>query len=154
MSKHKSNTSKYVLIAIFLLFVVVISAFAISSLNEHAQEKRPASQYLRILHTRSVGTFYNGNQTVELKILGLNITAVGGDATDVQLIMDSQADRTNDYFRNITKGITVDMQVQLQGYVTHVNGQGLFPVEFDISCVQTTLSTITFYINPKDIVTL
>jgi len=137
-----------VYVAILLFAIVVVSAIAVSL----TRDSRPsASQYFTISHTASVGEFYNGNKSVNVKILGLNVTAVGGDATDVQITIDAQVDRLNDFFTSIPKGTTKPLEIQLKGYLTTLNDKGLFPVEFDMVSPQTQLSTITIYLDPKDV---
>lgn len=148
MPKRGSKQSKYVYAAILILAIVVVSAIVISQIRS---SKPQASQYFTISHTASLGEFSNQNRTVNIKILGLNITAVGGDATDVQLTIDAQADQLNDIYPSIPKGTAKPAEIQLKGLVTSLNDDGLFPVEFDISCPQTQLSTITIYLEPKDI---
>lgn len=148
MPKHGRNQSKYVYVAILLFAIVVVSAIVVSQIRS---SKPQASQYFTIFHTVSVGEFSNGNTTLNVKILGLNITAVGGDATDVQITIDAQADQLSDIYPSIPKGTTKPAEIQLKGYVTSLNDDGLFPVEFDIGCPQTQVSTITIYLDPKDV---
>lgn len=148
MSKHRSKQSKYVYAAILILAIVVVSAIVVSQTRS---SKPQARQYFTISHTASVGEYFNGNVTLSVKILGLNITAVGGDATDVQITIDSQADYLIDIYPSIPKGTAKLAEITLGGYVTSLNDDGLFPVEFDISSPETQLSTITIYLDPKDV---
>jgi hypothetical protein len=158
MPGHKSNRNKYVLVAIFLFAVVVVSAIVVSI----TQSKKPlASEYFTIAHTGSVGTFRD-NATVTLKILGLNITAVGGDATNPQLLCDSQAYPLDDsYNGTLAKGQSWDYQIELTGgdYQTHgltvyLNDENMFEVEVQIGSKECELGTIVVALDPKDIMNM
>jgi hypothetical protein len=152
MPRHKSNKGKYLFIAIVALIIVIIAAFALT--QTPVGRKPAASQYFKIVHSASLAENVTGNGNVLLKTLGINITAVEGDATDVQITMDSQANYLNDIYPSIPNGTTKPAQIELQGYLTTLNDNGLYPVEFDIVCPQADMSTITLYLNPKDIVIL
>ena len=161
MPRRKSNRNKYVLVAVFLFAVVVVSAIVVSI----TQSRKPsASEYFTITHTASIGTFSGDNTTVNLKIMGLNITAVGGDATNPQLLCDSQAYPIDDVYNNnatngvLAKGQSWDYQIELVGgeYQTHgltvyLNDKGMFEVEVQIGSKECELGTITVALDPKDI---
>jgi hypothetical protein len=156
MPRRNSNRNKYVLVAVFLFAVVVVSAIVVSI----TQSRKPsASEYFTITHTASIGTFSGDNTTVNLKIMGLNITAVGGDATNPQLLCDSQANPIDDsYNGTLAKGQSWDYQIELVGgeYQTHgltayLNDKGMFEVEVQIGSKECELSTITVALDPKDI---
>jgi hypothetical protein len=156
MPKHKSSRNKYVLVAVFLFAVVVVSAIVVSI----TQSRKPlASEYFTITHTGSIGTFRD-NTTVTLKILGLSITAVGGDATNPQLLCDSQAYPLDDsYNGTLLKGESWDYQIELTGgdYQTHgltvyLNNENMFEVEIQIGSKECEIGTIIVAIDPKSIV--
>jgi hypothetical protein len=126
---------------------VVVSAIVVYQMRG----KPSATEFFKVSHTASIGEFSNGNKTVNIKILGLNISAVGGDATDVQLIIDAQSDPLNDFYASISKGTSKSAEIQLKGYLTTLNDDGLFPVEFDIGCLETQTTTFTIYIDPQSI---
>jgi len=156
MPRRNSNRNKYVLVAVFLFAVVVVSAIVVSI----TQSRKPsASEYFTITHTASIGTFSGDNTTVNLKIMGLNITAVGGDATNPQLLCDSQAYPIDDVYNGtLAKGQSWDYQIELVGgeYQTHgltayLNDKGMFEVEVQIGSKECELSTITVALDPKDI---
>jgi hypothetical protein len=152
MPRHKSNKGKYLFVAIVALIIVIVAAFA---LTQTPVGSRPtASLYFKIVHTASLAENVTGNKSVLLKTLGINITAVEGDATDVQVTIDSQANNLNDIYPSIPNGTTKPAEIELQGYLTTLNDNGLYPVEFDIVCPQADLSVITLYLSPKDIVIL
>jgi hypothetical protein len=140
-------------------------AIAITNFDKHenqTQTQPSASQYFVVTHTSSTGTFTNDNRSVILAILGLNITAVGGDATAVQARCKSQANPVDDYINNLTKGPPGwDLQVALTGgdynYMgLHLlqNRQGMFQVDVTISCNEALTATIPVLINPNDITNL
>jgi len=156
MPRRKSNRNKYALVAVFLFAVVVVSAIVVSI----TQSRKPsANEYFTITHTGSVGTFRD-NTTVTLKILGLSITAVGGDATNPQLLCDSQAYPLDDsYNGTLVKGESWDYQVELTGgdYQTHgltvyLNSENMFEVEIQIGSKECEIGTITVPLDPKNIV--
>jgi hypothetical protein len=161
MPKHKSSRNKYVLVAVFLFAVVVVSAIVVSI----TQSRKPlASEYFTITHTGSIGTFRD-NTTVTLKILGLSITAVGGDATNPQLLCDSQAYPIDDVYNNnatngvLAKGESWDHQIELTGgdYQTHgltvyLNNENMFEVEIQIGSKECEIGTIIVAIDPESIV--
>ncbi len=156
MPKRKSSRDKYVLVAVFLFAVVVVSAIVVSI----TQSRKPlASEYFTITHTGSIGTFRD-NTTVTLKILGLSITAVGGDATNPQLLCDSQAYPLDDsYNGTLLKGESWDYQIELTGgdYQTHgltvyLNNENMFEVEIQIGSKECEIGTIIVAIDPKSIV--
>jgi len=155
MPRRKSNRNRYALVAVFLFAVVVVSAIVVSI----TQSRKPsASEYFTITHTGSIGTFRD-NTTVTLKILGLSITAVGGDATNPQLLCDSQANPLDDsYNGTLVKGESWDYQIELTGgdYQTHgltayLNNENMFEVEVQIGSKECELGTITVVLDPKDI---
>jgi hypothetical protein len=151
MPKRGSNQRKYAYLAILLFVIVVVSAIVVSQIRS---SKPSANQYFTVSHTASLGEFSNENKTVNISVLGLNVTAVGGDATDVQITMDAQADPLTDIYPSIAKGTSKPAEIQLKGYVTSLNDDGLFPVEFDIGSLEVQTSTFTIYIDPKEILTI
>ena len=153
--RGRSNKSKYLLGSVVLSVVVI--ALALGYLyrpNQNQNQKPPASQYLKVANTKSIGEFSNQNKTVLIKTLGLNITAVGGDATSIVVQVASQVDPTNDVWAFLAKGASQEAQIRLNGYMTVLNDQGKFPVEVDIGCSEATHEAIpiTLYLDPKDIV--
>lgn len=156
MPRRKSNRNKYVLVAVSLFAVVVISAIVVSITRSR---KPSASEYFTITHTKSLGTFRDNN-TVTLRILGLNITAVGGDASNPQLLVDSQANPIDDsYNGTLTKGQSWDYPIELvggeyqtRGLTLYLNDKGVFEVEVEIGSVECEVGTITVAVDPKDII--
>jgi hypothetical protein len=159
MPKSRDRRKTYFYIAMLLFAVVVVSAVIVSQ----TQSRKPlAKDYFTIVHTRSIGTFYNQNRSVILTILGLNITAVGGDATAPQILCDAQASPVDDvYDGTLAKGKSWDMPVALTGgdYQSHglpaeINAQGMFEVEVTIGSQEVQQGDITVLIDPADIVRL
>ena len=158
MPKHKSNRNKYLLIVVLLLIVAIVLAVAVTQTNS----KKPlASQYFIVTHTVSAGEFSTtDNETVVLTTLGLNITAVGGDATAVQVRVSSQANPIDDYLDSLPKGPPGwDMSITLvggtmnfRGLQRSLNSQGMFKVDVTISCNEATRAVIPVLINPNDVI--
>jgi hypothetical protein len=158
MPKRKGQNTKYLVLGVILLIVIVGVAV---TLSYRPTAKPRATQYLEVSHTRSIGKLYDQNRTAVLTILGLNITAIGGDAHNIIIEMDSQADPTNDFLDVLPNGTSWDHQISLQsalggvqGLETVLNEQGKFPVEITIGCAEATVETVTVFIDPKDIVQL
>lgn len=159
MPKRRSNRNKYILAAILLLAIVIVAAFALSQ----TKSRRPlASEYFIVTHTLSTGEFSNQNRTFTITTLGLNVTAVGGDATDVYVRCTSQAEPENDYIKNLTKGPPGwDLPVVLSGgaYNFHglsvrLNDQGMFSANVTVACNEAEAAAITVLMNPEDLVDL
>lgn len=158
MPRHRSNRNKYLFIAILLLATVIVAAFAF---NQTSSKKPSASQYFIVSHTTSTGEYLTfDNKTFKITTLGLNITAVGGDATNIQIQCNSQAYPTDDYLENLTKGPPGwDIPVVLAGGDYHypgatvkMNDQGMFSFNVTISCDQVQSDRIRVLINPEDII--
>lgn len=158
MTRHRSNRNKYLFIAILLLIAVIVAVFAF---NQGSSQKPLASEYFIVSHTTSTGEYLTSdNKTIRLTTLGLNITAVGGDATNIQIQCNSQAEPQSDYLMNLTKGPPGwDIPVALAGgehqYVgvsLKKNDQGMFAFNVNISCDQVKSAKIPILINPEDIV--
>jgi hypothetical protein len=142
-----------------LVVAVVIAAFALSQPNTNS--KRPsANDYFVVTHTTSTGEFSSQNKTITIATLGLNITAVGGDATDVYIRCASQASPMDDYLTTLKKGPPGwDLPVVLKGgeYNYHgltltLNDQGKFSTKVTVACNEVEAGAITVMINPEDII--
>jgi hypothetical protein len=158
VTRHRSNRNKYLFIAILLVAAVIVAAFAF---NQGSSQKPLASQYFVVTHTTSAGEYLTSdNKTVRLTTLGLNITAVGGDATNVQVFCNSQAEPESDYLVNLTRGAPGwDLPIALaggqynyRGLSLRMNDQGMFALDVTISCDQVKSAKIPVLINPEDIV--
>jgi len=135
--------------------IAIIVIFASALRIQNNRWKPPASEYLKVEHTKSLGVFYNNNKTVNIKELGLRITAVGGDATNVLITGLSTQGEEYPYIEFLHKGESKEITVQLRSYFTSLNETiGLFPVELTIGCSEALPSDITIYLNPEDIVGL
>ena len=159
MTRHRSNRNKYLFIAILLLVAVIVAALAF---NQTSSSKKPsANQYFIVSHTTSTGEYLTSdNKTFRIATLGLNVTAVGGDATNIQIKCTSQAYRVDDWLENLTKGppgwdipvVLVGGDYNYQGATVKMNGQGVFSFNVTISCDQVEEAKIPVLINPEDIV--
>jgi hypothetical protein len=147
----RSKTKRNILITVAV--AIAITLIVASALrNQNSSQKPPASEYLKVEHTRSLGEFFNNGKTVNIKELGLRITAVGGDATNILITgLRTQGEEypSIDFLR---KGESKEITVQLSSYVTSLNETiGLFPVNFTIGCSEASASDITIYLKPDDI---
>jgi len=150
MSKRHSNRNKYLFIGLFFLLVVTIVA-AVALYNDTPRQKPAATEYLKVWHTRSIGEFSNQNKSVLITTLGLRLTAIGGDAHDILIVVESQPTPENDMITFLANGSSSDAVILLNGLPTTLNDQGKFPVEFQIGCAESEYETVTVYIDPKDI---
>jgi hypothetical protein len=167
MVKHKSNRNKYLLITVLLLLVIVtVTAVAVMRTDS---KKPSASEYFIVLSAHanegSFLTWPNGtirdNTYVTLKLLDLNVTAVGGDAHNVYVRCSSQANPVDDTVKVLTNGTSTKAgawPIQLvggdndfHGISLDLNDNGTFEVDIQIACDEATLATIPVFISPKDI---
>jgi hypothetical protein len=157
MRRRKSNRNKYLFIATLLLVIVVIAAFAI--LFSANGEKPLASQYLSVKHTASQGYYLDlSNTTIVITTLGLNVTAVGGDVTGLQVLCKSQAIPEDAYLDSLAKGKTWDLPIALTGGNFHYRGllakadsQGTLQITVTISCNEARSATVPVTINLSDV---
>lgn len=150
MSKVKrrgkySSKAKYVILTLIIVSIIIGAAIIMSL---PPKKKPPASQYLHVTHTVSVGEFYDQNTTVKIKILGLNITALE-DAHSLLVI--AQAQPEPEYKDSLAKGETWSLAIELRGLVRHLN-EGSFRVEVGISCSEAEPEYVPVYLNPEDII--
>jgi hypothetical protein len=151
MPRSRKSGRKRIYLAAGIITTAIILIVASAVLSYRPSGKPSASQYLMVAHTASIGEFSDQNTTVSLKIIGLNITAIGGEARNVRVIIDSQANVIDDVIDDISQNESAPMEIQLRGYVTALDSQNEFPVELDIGCVEAESATITLYLDPKDI---
>ena len=159
MTRHRSNRNKYLFIAILLLVAVIVAALAF---NQTSSSKKPsANQYFIVSHTASTGEYLTSdNKTFRLTTLGLNITAVGGSATNVYVKCNSQAEPESDYLVNLNKGppgwdipvVLVGGLYNYRGLSLRMNNQGMFALNVTISCDQVQSAKIPVLINPEDLI--
>jgi hypothetical protein len=164
MRKRRSNRNKYLVIGLLSLIVIVVAAIAALSMGGAIGKKPLASDYFIITHTESTGEFKGAhNETVVLATLGLNVTAIGGDATAVSVRCASQAYPMDDYIQTLHKGppgwdlpITLAGGDSSTGYIYRglpldLNNNGMFEVEVTVSANEVQSSVFTVLINPKNI---
>jgi hypothetical protein len=142
-------------IAVFVSIIVIIAIAVAANFNSQSKRKPKISEYLNVGHTKSTGTFYNQNKTLIIKELGLNITAIMGDAHNIIIIVASSEEPYIIDF--LDKGNSALPSIQLRGYTTSLNETiGAFPLEIDISCQEAPAAPedppITIYLKTEDIV--
>lgn len=136
--KKKQSRSKYVWIfALITLIVVIVVAVTVTY---QSQPLPRVSEYLRLSHTKSLGKFHSSN-LVEITSLGLNITAVGGDASSIVIQVDEGNQRypENDVIKEVKKGESYEHVIELEGCILPLEN-GKCTVHIDISCVETGAS--------------
>ena len=157
--KGSKGKAKYVVFAFIIAIIIIIIIVAVVAAPN--QSKTPlTSEYLKVSHTKSIGEFSNNNKTVRITALGLNVTAIAGDAHTITIIVDSQPEGSEDGFGPpdtyiLKKGESWLPGIQLNGYVTDLiqkDGEPVFPLEIQIGCHETREEKITLYIKPEDIV--
>jgi hypothetical protein len=148
-SKRKKNA--LILLAIVAAATIIVVSAIKNQNNQNIQSKPPASEYLKVEHIGSIGEFYNNNRTVNIKELGLRVTALGGNATNIIITGLSTESEDYPYIQNLTMGESKELSIQLKSYITSLNDEGVFPLELTIGCSEATASDITIYLKPEDI---
>jgi len=147
----------YLSIALLLLVIVIVAAFAIFFTANG--EKPLASQYLTVKHTASTAYYSNpSNTTMILTVLGLNVTAVGGDATGLYVHCRSQATPVDAELESLDKGKSWDLPIALTGGDYHYMGlqvrnntQGMIEVDVTVGCDEARSAVIPVILDSKDI---
>jgi len=144
-SRHSSN-AKYIILALFLVLILTGVVIVINM-----PKKKPlAHDYLHVVPTLSVGEF-DDQKTVIIKTLGLNITAVGGDAYDIIVTISSQEEP--EWREFLPKGETWSAGFTLQGLRSVLNKtDGLFHVQIGIKCAETEPEYMWLRLKPQDII--
>jgi len=157
--RGSKGKAKYVVFAFIIAIIIIIIIIAVVATPN--QSKKPlASEYLKVSHTASLGEFSNNNRTVKITSLGLNVTAIGGDAHTIIIIVESQPEDPGPEIGPpptyiLKKGESWLPAILLSGYVTGLterDGELVFPIEIQIGCQETLEEVITLYIKPEDIV--
>jgi len=152
--KRQKERRKYALIT--LIISVFVALIVISSLNQPIQptvQKPPVTEYLQIQHTKSIGERKTAdNRTILIKTLGLKITAVRGDATNIAIDVPGAQDI--EYIEKISKGETREIQILSQGYLVELDENGVFPITFDAWSSEAEAAPVTVYARPEDFVLL
>lgn len=151
---HSSKAKYVIIVSIVALTAIVIWS---SIVTNQPKAKPKASDYLQItiMKEGSLGEYYNDNRTVIIKLLGLNITAVGGDAHSIIVIVASQAEpevlpNPPDYF--LPQNESCQAPLLLRGLRSNLNDDGLFPVYISVKAEETDPSNIWLFLKPEDII--
>jgi len=155
MKRRKKSHAKPIAVLLIVMFtLVIIIAVALNKSNQSNQNKPPADKYLKIQHTKSIGEFYGDqNSSVLIKILGLNITALGGNAYDIWIDLGTpQSDTEYPYAHvsDLPKGNSTEVQITTS-YSTELEN-GFFPVYIDVWCNEAKIASVLLLLNPNDIV--
>lgn len=133
--------------------IIIVAAAIRNQYRPKNTEKPSASEYLKVEHIGSIGTFYNNNRTVDISELGLKITAIGGNATAI-LITDLPTANEEEYpyIDFLEQGTSKELTILIKSYVTSLNEEGLFPLDLTIGCNEAEPAEITIYLDPNDVV--
>lgn len=152
-SAKKSRTTRrntLTLLAIAIAATIIVISAVRNQTGGQNGQKPLASEYLKVEHTRSLGEFYNSNKTVVIRVLGLNITAIGGDATNIMITGLPTQGEEYPYISSLKQGESKNLAIQLKGYSTGLEEEG-YPVELTIGCDEAAPIEITIYLKPEDI---
>jgi hypothetical protein len=138
-----------VVTAITIVFVALIIISAL--IQQPAKPKPSVAEYLEIQHDRSVGDGKNNNQSILLKIIGVKIKAVGGDAHYIEIDVDGATERS--FIEEIPQGDTKETQILTQGLAIDIEN-GVFPIPIEVWCSETETETVIVYAKPEELVFL
>ena len=158
--KHRDRHTNKVVYAIPIL--AVISIIVVAALITSEPKTWKVSEILEITHTASLaiatGRPPNQNESILIKTLGLKITAVGGDAHSIIVIISSLSQReeppVNPFLR---RGETWDLPIELLSYPTRLNEDGFYPVKISVTCIEAAEDEdkdITIFLKPEDLIIL
>jgi hypothetical protein len=148
--KRGKERNKYIMVAAITLVFIALIVF--SGLTQPPSQPKPSvTEYLEIYHDRSVGDGKNNNQSILLKIIGLKIKAVGGDAHYIEIDVGGATERS--YIDEILQGETGETQISTQGLAVDIEN-GVFPIPIEVWCSETETGTLTVYAKPEELVFL
>lgn len=134
-----------------LVIILIAVAIVMNQGNQTTQNKPKADKYLKVEHTKSLGRYdsYLGKFEM-LSTLGLNITAVGGDASNVTIEQDTADDFA--IISQIKKGNSSEKELTVNFPLEDEDGDGLYEVYIEISCTEAERAEVKVLIDPEDLV--
>lgn len=147
--KRSRGKQKYYYVIIPLLALIIL--ITISELNRSTEKKPLCREYLKIQHTRSwARTYTNDNQTILIKALGINITAIKGDAHNI--VIDSGGFLEPITISNITKGETKDLSIEQISLPSEFDEEkGVYIIPLEVRCTEAEADYILIEARPEDI---
>jgi hypothetical protein len=142
--KKKSRVSLWIALAVIGLIVVV----TISFYTYRAPPRPHPNQYFEFtIPTAVVDRSKSNNETIFIRELVFNITAVPGDAYGVSIMPTGGITAENaPYFPVLYKGKPQMVDIMYVHQVESELGPQGFPVDFNIASQETTTEIVTIYI--------
>lgn len=132
-SRKKSSRN----LTIFLLAVLVTGACVAVAVYWQTTSVRhvrvSAEEYFQIADVGAFGTF--SSKYVLITYIGFQVNATEGDAHDIYVDMDGRSTQFDPPFiAELSKGNASFVEINLTGYRSEQDSDGLFPVKVSISC--------------------
>ncbi len=136
------------------MFVIIIIAVIVIVAAMAANKPRnlKVSDLLQITHTVSlaVPTPPGQNESILIKTLGLNITAIEEDVHSIVIVVGSQQEP--DVILSIPKGESWPAAIEYLSYPTRLNDNGVYPIKVSLSCSEAAKhEDIWIYLKPEDV---
>lgn len=136
--RRRKNRTKWIVLSVFVVLTVIGAALVLTM----SQPKTPKVQdYLRVMHTESIGEYHQNETLVHITYLGFNVTAIVADAHDLMYNVDyGKLTEGQDYTRDLLgKGDTWDLGgVQLTDcYVPFNQTTNTFNMPITLGCYET-----------------
>jgi len=148
--KSKTSRNALIFLAVAIMISIVIISAVRNQTGSQGSQKPPASEYLKVEHTKSFGEFYYGGKTVFIRELGLKITAVGGNASNIVITGLPTSGEEYPFISFLSQGESKELTIMLRSYYTGLEEEG-YPVYLTIGCDEAYAEEITIYLKPKDI---
>jgi hypothetical protein len=148
---------KHLLIAYILIFIVVVVVTAVISHKEHSDNLPLASEYFDIKVVKARGQVLPGNKSVNIKMVVLNITAIGGEANEIILEFEGMlGEQRVAYKSHLDKGewwCDENTTPRFENYIVPVNDKGEVVLKdfLTIGCKEARGATISLYIPLNEI---
>ena len=144
---RKRHTKRYIII---MASLAILAFLVFSSINQKNKSKPSCSEYLKIQHTKSIATTYtDDNRTIIIKTLGINITAIGGDAHNIIIDVGSQEP---EIIQKIPNGTTSDYQIDKISLLAELDAdKGIYLIPIEVQCDEAEPASIIIEAQPHDI---
>lgn len=138
------------ILAIILILIIIAAALMTSE-----SKTLKVSEILQITHTKSLAESTNTgqNETIMIKTLGLKITAIGGDAHSIIVIVSSHQDPWGPPVKPfLPKDESWDLPIDQLTLPTRLNEDGFYEVTVSVKCIEAAEAEhIILYLEPEDI---
>lgn len=133
-----------------IIIIVVIVIVAAMATNKPRNLK--VSDLLQVTHTASLAMSSppGQNESILIKTLGLNITAIKEDVHSIIIIVSSQQEP--DVIISLPKGESWPAVIEYLSYPAQLNEDGVYPVEVTLGCEEAVGPVdILIYLKPEDV---